>query len=153
MHSQTCPSITKSVIEAILRKRNAKIRSKPETKISGIFCVLESGICWGRIRNPAHKDVIRMSRNAFPLRPPPPVLTSFVIYYWKTHRNLFDEWKWVLRYSFGPGKSSCFRERDSLLGFLYSFRTWDLAGESTLLPPAVPQKGTLIIIFCLFVFF
>ena len=102
-----------------------------------------------------HKDVTqRTPPTPPPPRPPhaPPVLTSFVIYYWKTHRNLFDEWKWVLRYSFGPGKSSCFRERDSLLGFLYSFRTWDLAGESTLLPPAVPQKGTLIIIFCLFVF-
>ena len=55
-------------------------------------------------------------------------------------------------YSVTIDQSSCFRERDSLLGFLYSFRTGDLAGESTLLPPAVPQKGTLIIIFCLFVF-
>ena len=42
MLSQTCPSITKSAIEVVSRKRNAKIRSKPETK-SGIFCVLESG--------------------------------------------------------------------------------------------------------------
>ena len=32
MHSQTCPSIAKSAIEVIPRKRNAKIRGKPETK-------------------------------------------------------------------------------------------------------------------------
>ena len=48
----TCPSITKFAIEVIPRKRNAEIRSKPKLK-SGMFCVLESGICKGRIRNPA----------------------------------------------------------------------------------------------------
>ena len=48
----TCPSITKFAIGVIPRKRNAEIRSKPESK-SGIFCVLECGICTGRIRNPA----------------------------------------------------------------------------------------------------
>ena len=52
MHSQTCPSIAKSATEVIPRKRNAKIRGKPELK-AGIFCVLESGICSGRIRNSA----------------------------------------------------------------------------------------------------
>ena len=38
MHSQTCPSINKSAIEVIPRERNAKIRSKPETKIWNILC-------------------------------------------------------------------------------------------------------------------
>ena len=52
MYSQTCPSIAKSAIEVIPRKRNVKIRANQKLK-SGIFCVLESGICSGRIRNPA----------------------------------------------------------------------------------------------------
>ena len=101
MHSQTCPSITKSVIEAILRKRNAKIRSKPETKIwnlmrFGIRNLLgqnpestaqnpESNIVLDYLTWDERSSwpLIRMSRNALPLRPPhaPPVLTSFVIYY------------------------------------------------------------------------
>ena len=45
MHSQTCPSIAKSAIEVIPRKRNVKIRGKPETKIWNL-------LCFG-IRNPA----------------------------------------------------------------------------------------------------
>ena len=45
----TCPSITKSAIEAIPIKRNAEIRSKPSTKIWNLLC-LESGICTGKIR-------------------------------------------------------------------------------------------------------
>ena len=49
----TCPSITKFAIGVIPRKRNAEIRSKPETKIWIFFCVLECGICTGRIRDPA----------------------------------------------------------------------------------------------------
>ena len=49
----TCPSITISTIEVILRKRNAKKLEANEKLKSGIFCVLESGICTGRIRNPA----------------------------------------------------------------------------------------------------
>ena len=51
MLSQTCPSITKSAIEVVSRKRNAKIRSKPETKIWNLLCFgiwnpvgIESGI-------------------------------------------------------------------------------------------------------------
>ena len=38
MHTQTCPSKAKSAIEVILRKRNAKIRSKPETTIWNLLC-------------------------------------------------------------------------------------------------------------------
>ena len=34
----TCPSITKSAIEVIPRRRNAKIRSKPERKIWNLLC-------------------------------------------------------------------------------------------------------------------
>ena len=34
----TCPSITKSAIEVIPRRRNAKIRSKPEIKIWNLLC-------------------------------------------------------------------------------------------------------------------
>ena len=34
----TCPSITKSAIEVIFRRRNAKIRSKPEIKIWNLLC-------------------------------------------------------------------------------------------------------------------
>ena len=49
----TCPSITISTIEVILRKRNAKKLEANEKLKSGIFCVLESGICIGRIHNPA----------------------------------------------------------------------------------------------------
>ena len=49
----TCPSITISTIEVILRKRNAKKLEANEKLKSGIFCVLESGICTGRICNPA----------------------------------------------------------------------------------------------------
>ena len=52
MHSQTCPSIAKSANEVIPRKRNVKIRGNQKLR-SGIFCVLESGICSGSIRNPA----------------------------------------------------------------------------------------------------
>ena len=35
---RTCPSITKSAIEVIPRKRNVKIRSKPATKIWNLLC-------------------------------------------------------------------------------------------------------------------
>ena len=35
----TCPSITKSAIEVIPRRRNAKIRSKPEIKIWNLSCL------------------------------------------------------------------------------------------------------------------
>ena len=38
MYSQTCPSIAKSAIEVIPRKRNVKIRGKPETKIWNLLC-------------------------------------------------------------------------------------------------------------------
>ena len=34
----TCPSITKSAIKVIPRRRNAKIRSKPEIKIWNLLC-------------------------------------------------------------------------------------------------------------------
>ena len=37
-HTFTCPSITKSAIEVISRKRDAKIRSKLETKIWNLLC-------------------------------------------------------------------------------------------------------------------
>ena len=38
IHSQTYPSIAKSAIEVIPRKRNVKIRGKPETKIWNLLC-------------------------------------------------------------------------------------------------------------------
>ena len=38
MHSHTFPSIAKSAIEVIPRKRNVKIRGKPETKIWNLLC-------------------------------------------------------------------------------------------------------------------
>ena len=54
----TCPSITKSAIEAIPIKRNAEIRSKPSTKNLESFVFwnpesakVKSGICTGKIRN------------------------------------------------------------------------------------------------------
>ena len=52
----TCPSITKFAIEVIPRKQNVEIMSKPENlkKLkSGMFCVLECGMCTGRIQTPA----------------------------------------------------------------------------------------------------
>ena len=52
MLSQTCPSITKFSIEVILRERMRKLGANQKLK-SGIFCVLESGICRDRSRNPA----------------------------------------------------------------------------------------------------
>ena len=53
INRKTCHSITKSAIEVIPRKRNAEIRSKPETKIWNLLC-FECRICLGRIRNPQH---------------------------------------------------------------------------------------------------
>ena len=54
----TCPSITKSAIEAIPIKRNAEIRSKPSTKNLESFVFwnpesaqVKSGICTGKIWN------------------------------------------------------------------------------------------------------
>ena len=49
----TCPSITKFAIGVIPRKRNAEIRSKPETKIWNLLCFGMWNLHTGRIRNPA----------------------------------------------------------------------------------------------------
>ena len=52
MHSQTCSTKTKSAIEVIPIKRNAKLRSKPDTKIWNLLCFGIRNL-QGRIRNPA----------------------------------------------------------------------------------------------------
>ena len=47
----TCPSITKSPLKSFLEDEMQKLGANQKVK-SGIFYVLESGICTGRIRNP-----------------------------------------------------------------------------------------------------